>query len=53
MAVYWVVTSCSVVVEYQHFRGPCCLCLQGKVKCWYPATTPHSITTQKTLTWMF
>jgi hypothetical protein len=23
--VFWVVTQCSVVVEYQHFGGPFCL----------------------------
>jgi hypothetical protein len=23
--VFWVVTQYSVVVGYQHFRGPCCL----------------------------
>jgi len=22
--IFWVVTPCNVVVEYQHFRGPCC-----------------------------
>jgi hypothetical protein len=26
--VFWVVTTCGVVVGYQHFRGPCCLHLQ-------------------------
>jgi hypothetical protein len=26
---FWVVTPCSVVIGYQHFRGPCCLNLQG------------------------
>jgi len=26
--VFWVVTSFSVVVGYQRFRGPCCLPLQ-------------------------
>jgi hypothetical protein len=25
------VTPCIDVVGYQRFRGPCCLCLQGKV----------------------
>jgi len=37
--VLWVVTACSAVVGYQHFRGP--------LKCWYP-TTIHDVTTQKT-----
>jgi len=23
--IFWVLTPCSVVVGYQHFRGPCCL----------------------------
>jgi hypothetical protein len=30
--VFWVVTLCSVVVEYQHFGGPNCLHLQGEVR---------------------
>jgi hypothetical protein len=29
--VFWVMMLCNVVVGYQHFRGPCCLCLQGEV----------------------
>jgi hypothetical protein len=29
IAVFWLVTSSSAVVGYQHFRGPCCLNLQG------------------------
>jgi hypothetical protein len=29
--VFWVVTSCSVVVGYQCFRGPYYLHLQGEV----------------------
>jgi hypothetical protein len=41
--VFCVVTPCSVVVGYQHFRGLCCLHLQGEVKmeavkCWYTTT---------------
>jgi hypothetical protein len=26
---FWVLTTCSVVVGYQCFRGPCCLHLQA------------------------
>jgi hypothetical protein len=29
--VFWVVTSCSVVIGYQCFGGPCCYHLQGEV----------------------
>jgi hypothetical protein len=29
MAVFWVVTPCSLVEFYQRFRGPCCLHHQG------------------------
>jgi len=36
---------------YQSFRGPCCLQWRwrqhGPLKCWYPATTLHGVTTQK------
>jgi hypothetical protein len=28
--VFWVVTLCSVLVGYQHFGGPCYLCLQDE-----------------------
>jgi len=31
VAVFWVVTPCSVVVGYRCFGGPCCLHLQGEV----------------------
>jgi hypothetical protein len=27
--VFWVVTSCSVVVAYRRFGEPCCFHLQG------------------------
>jgi hypothetical protein len=27
--VFWVMTPCSDVVGYQHFRGPCCLHLNS------------------------
>jgi len=38
----------SVVVEYQHFRGPNCLHLHPEH--WYPTTALHEVTTQKNLT---
>jgi hypothetical protein len=40
---FWVVMLYSVVVGYQHFRGPCCLHIQGEL---------HGITTQRTSTWI-
>jgi len=49
--VFWVVTTCGVMVGYQCFGGPCCL--QGKVhsappKHWYPTVSLHGVITQKT-----
>jgi hypothetical protein len=32
MAVFWVVTPCSLVEVYRRFRGPCCLHHQGNGK---------------------
>jgi hypothetical protein len=29
MGVFWVVALCSLVEDYQRFRGPCCLHHQG------------------------
>jgi hypothetical protein len=29
MAIFWVVAPCSLVEDYQRFRGPCCLHHQG------------------------
>jgi hypothetical protein len=49
--VFWIVTPCGIVVGYQRFGGPCCLHLQGEMKApkrWYPSTTLHGVTTQKT-----
>jgi hypothetical protein len=48
--VFWVVTPCSVVVGYQRFRGSCCRHLHGPLERWYPTTTLHGFTTQKTST---
>jgi hypothetical protein len=31
MAVFWVVTPCSLVEVHQRFRSPCCLHRQGIV----------------------
>jgi hypothetical protein len=44
--VFWVVMPFSVAAGYQCFRGPSCLHLHPEG--WYPTTTLHSITTQKT-----
>jgi len=58
--VFWVVMSCSIVVGYKHFKGPCCHHLQGEVEWrwrhqslleWYPTPILPSATTQKTSTW--
>jgi len=37
------VTLCSVLV------GPCYLKIYGPLKCWYPITTLHGVTTQSPL----
>jgi len=64
VVVFWVVTLCSNMVEHLCFKEPCCLSLQGEieystlywrwrqqdpVKCWYPTTSLHGITMQKTI----
>jgi hypothetical protein len=38
---FQVVRPCSVVVEYQCFRGPYCIHLQGKMLVYYYNTTQH------------
>jgi len=54
VVVFWVATPYSVVFGYQHFRGPYCLHLQhGPLKCWYPSTSLHVVTTQKTSTYKY
>jgi hypothetical protein len=53
---FWVVTLCSDVAGYHHFRGLCCLHpswrwrQHGPLK-QYLTTALHSVTTQKNLTW--
>lgn len=53
--LFSVFIPCSVMVEYQHSVGPYCLHLQPwgwkqhhPQKCWFPTTTLHCVTTQKT-----
>jgi len=54
--VFGVVTPCSVVVGYQHFRGPCYLhlpwmCRQhGPPELWC-LTTLYGVTTENNSTW--
>jgi len=67
VVVFWVVMPCSVVVGYHCFGRPCCLHFKGEdsfislwnqrqhgpLKCLYPTTSLHYVTTQKTSTWIF
>jgi hypothetical protein len=61
MAVFWVVTLCSLVEVYQYFSGSCCLHRQGtwwwrqqvSLKCWWTSTRLHGVTTQKTAIFIF
>jgi len=56
--VFCIMTACSVMVGYGRFGGPCCLHLHSpwrwkqhaSSKRWYPTTTLHGVTTQKTWT---
>jgi hypothetical protein len=46
---FWVVMLCGVVLRYQHFRGPCYLHLQDKVKmeaAWTSEMVSYHNTTQ-------
>jgi len=47
IALFWVVTWCSVAVGYHRFGARCCFHLQG------PKTTLHGIRTQKTTNSIF
>jgi hypothetical protein len=40
--VFWVVTPCSDVVEYQRFGEPCYLHLQGEVVSYHITTRRHN-----------
>jgi len=61
VAVFWLVAPCGDIVGYPYLRGPCCFNLQGEVwrwrqhgplKCGYPTTPLHIVTTQKTVTYI-
>jgi hypothetical protein len=43
MQLFWVVTTCNVVVAYKPSGEP--------LKRWYPTTKLHGVTTQKNSTW--
>jgi hypothetical protein len=47
--VFWFVMLRSFVIGYECFGGPRCLHLQGLPK-YYPTTTVHGVTIQKTST---
>jgi hypothetical protein len=49
--VFWVVMLWYVAVRYQHIWGPSSKVVHP-LKCWYPATILHIVTTQTTSTWI-
>jgi len=48
LVAFWIVTLCSDVVGCQWCEGPSSR--QRPPKWWYPVTSLHSVTTQKTMT---
>jgi len=50
--VFWVVMPCSVVVDTKFQRSVLSFRQHGPLKSWYPITTLHSATAQKTSTFI-